>query len=316
VGPGDEVLVSTLTFVATANAVLYTGATPVFVDSEPVSWCMDPDLLAEELERRRRANRLPKAVVVVDLYGQCADYDRITDRCRELGVLVVEDAAEAIGAKYKGRPAGSLGDIGVFSFNGNKLITTSGGGAVLTDDEAMARRIRYLATQAREPVLHYEHVEMGFNYRLSNLLAALGRGQLEQLQQKIAERTELHQWYCELFADVPGVEVHREAPWTTANHWLTCVTVDPDVAPFSSLELIESLAAANIEARPAWKPMHLQPAFESADVVGGELAERTFEFSACLPSLRGFVERERLENALAPGCALTPHQAVLGAVAQ
>ncbi len=188
VEPGDEVLVSTFTFAASANAVVHAGGTPVFVDSDRTTWNMDPNLLADVLDERRRANRLPRAVVVTDLYGQCADYDAIVPLCRELGVAVVQDAAEAVGSTYRGRSAGTQGDIGIFSFNGNKIMTTSSGGAVLAPDPEVADRVRYLATQARQPVAHYEHTEVGFNYRLSNLLAALGRAQLERLPDMVARR--------------------------------------------------------------------------------------------------------------------------------
>ena len=228
VGPGDEVLVSTFTFVATANAVAYCGATPVFIDSEPETWNMSADLLAEELEVRRSAGRpMPAAAIVVDLYGQCADYDRILPILAEHGIPLVEDAAEAIGASLGNRPAGSFGAAAVLSFNGNKLITSSGGGMLVTDDEHMARRARYLATQAREPFDHYEHTEVGYNYRLSNLLAAFGRGQLFGLDDRIARRAEIRDRYAEFFADVPGVALNSIATGRSVNHWLTCAIVDP-----------------------------------------------------------------------------------------
>ncbi|MDQ3468332.1 MAG: aminotransferase class I/II-fold pyridoxal phosphate-dependent enzyme [Actinomycetota bacterium] len=284
VGPGDDVLVATFTFVATANAVCYTGARPVFVDCEPSSWCVDPDLLLTELDARRRRATLPKAIVTVDLYGQCADHDRFVDTCRELGVAVIEDAAEAIGATYHGRPAGSLGDIGVLSFNGNKLITTSGGGAVVVDGEEQARRIRYLATQARQPVEHYEHTELGFNYRLSNLLAALGRAQLATLDARIADRHATRAWYAQQFAGVAGVALIPDAPDQLPNHWLTCVTVDAEEAGFSAADVRATLAAAGIESRPLWKPMHLQPQFAGAAAIGGTVSADLFARGVTLPS--------------------------------
>lgn len=302
IGPGDEVLVSTLTFVASANAVVYTGATPVFVDAEADTWCLDPGLVAEELERRRRHGRLPKAVVAVDLYGQCADYDRLVPLCRELGVVLVEDAAEALGATYRGARAGSFGDVSVVSFNGNKIITTSGGGAVGCHDRATAEHIRTLATQARLPVLHYEHTELGFNYRLSNLLAAVGRGQLEQLEWKVARRRAIKAWYRELFGGVPGVLFMPDAVAGEPTNWLTCITVDPEVAPFTAAELGKALEAADIESRPVWKPMHLQPLYAGARVLGGAVAERLFATGWCLPSGSGMTaaEQERIAAAVTP----------------
>ena len=203
VQPGDEVLVSTFTFAASANAVVHAGATPVFVDSDASTWNLSPELLADALADARRRNHLPRAVVAVDLYGQCADYDAIVGLCHELGVAVVEDAAEAIGSTWNGRPAGALGDIGVFSFNGNKILTTSGGGMVVTPDVAVADRIRHLATQARLPAVHYEHAEVGFNYRLSNLLAALGRAQLARLPEMIGRRLAINERYVARFAELP-----------------------------------------------------------------------------------------------------------------
>lgn len=302
VGRGHEVLVSTLTFVATANAVLYTGATPVFVDSEDTSWCMDPHLLAEELEHRARTGTLPAAVVAVDLYGQCAEWERIEHLCAQHGVLLVEDAAEALGATLHGRPAGGFGTCGVLSFNGNKLITTSGGGALGCRSEALARRVRHLATQAREPVAHYEHVEMGFNYRLSNLLAALGRAQLEQVPQKIARRRATRAWYQELFAHVPGVRFLADRPGTVSNAWLTVLTVDEQQAGFPAADIGRVLDAANIESRPVWKPMHLQPQFAFASTVGGAVAERLFATGWCLPSGSSLTpaQKDRITAALEP----------------
>ncbi|MDQ3351154.1 MAG: DegT/DnrJ/EryC1/StrS family aminotransferase [Actinomycetota bacterium] len=284
VGAGDHVFVSTFTFVASANAVLYVGATPVFVDSDEASWCIDPDLLVDELERRQRTGTLPRAVVVTDLYGQCAEYGRFAPRCRELGVEVVEDAAEALGARSGGRPAGSLGDIAALSFNGNKLITTSGGGAVVGDDEERLSRIRYLATQARQPVAHYEHTEMGFNYRLSNVLAALGSAQLATLADRIADRTATRVWYAERFAGVDGVDFMPEPAASSPNHWLTCITVDGSRAGFSATDLMAALGAAGIESRPLWKPMHLQPQFSGSAVIGGGVADRLFSMGVALPS--------------------------------
>lgn len=284
VGPGDEVLVPDLTFVASAAAVTYVGAVPVFVDVDESTWTLDPSLLGEELERRARSGRLPAAVITVDLYGQCADYGPITAQCEAYGVPLVADAAEALGATYGGRPAGSFGSSAVFSFNGNKVITTSGGGALLSDDEAMVAKARNLASQARQPVAHYEHTELGYNYRLSNLLAALGRAQLKGLGQKVAKRREVNRQYRAALAGRPGVSFLEEAPYGTSSCWLTCALVDPALAGTDRDELAQLLRADDIEARPVWKPMHLQPVFAGASVVGGAVSERLFARGLCLPS--------------------------------
>jgi dTDP-4-amino-4,6-dideoxygalactose transaminase len=284
VGPGDEVLTTTLTFAATANAITYVGATPVFIDADPATWQLDPDLLAEALAARARAGRLPAAVVTVDLYGQCADYDRILPVCAGYGVPVIEDAAEALGATYRGRPAGSLGAMAVLSFNGNKIITTSGGGMLLSDSAEAVDRARHLATQAREPAPHYEHIEVGFNYRMSNLLAALGRGQLEGLAEKVAARRATNAAYRAAFADLPGIAFMPEADYGRPTCWLTCVTIDPAAFGASTDQVREHLAGLDIEARPVWKPMHQQPVFADAEVVGGSAAADLFTHGLCLPS--------------------------------
>jgi dTDP-4-amino-4,6-dideoxygalactose transaminase len=238
-------------------------------------------------------------VVVVDLYGQCADYDEIMPLCRELAVPVVEDAAEALGATYRQRRAGSLGDVGVLSFNGNKIVTTSGGGALVCDDEALAMRIRHLSTQARAPAPHYEHVELGFNYRLSNILAALGRAQLEQLAAKVETRRATNRRYRDLLAKVPGVEFMPDAPYGRPTNWLTCITLDPAQAPFTRDELIRHLADYNIESRPTWMPMHLQPQYRDAHCIGGSVAETIFHTGVCLPMVPARAEdRARIERAL------------------
>jgi dTDP-4-amino-4,6-dideoxygalactose transaminase len=284
VGRGDEVLIPDLTFVAPASAATYLGAVPVFIDVDPATWTLDPDLLVAELGSRSRSGRLPGAVVVVDLYGQCADYARISVACRAFDVPLIEDAAEALGSTYGGQPAGSFGISAAFSFNGNKIITTSGGGALLCDDEDMAKTARYLASQARQPVVHYEHTELGYNYRLSNLLAALGRAQLRTLGAKLARRREVNQAYRRALAGRPGIEFLEEAAYGQSNCWLTCILVHPEVAGTDRSELAAKLAAHDIEARPVWKPMHLQPVFAGARVVGGAVSARLFERGLCLPS--------------------------------
>jgi dTDP-4-amino-4,6-dideoxygalactose transaminase len=284
VGPGDDVLVPTLTFVATANAVMYVGARPVFLDSETATWNLDPALLAEELAERARNGRLPAAVVGVDLYGQCADWDPILESCASHGVPVIEDAAEALGATYRGRAAGGFGALGVFSFNGNKIMTTSGGGMLVADDPVLIARARHLATQAREPAPHYEHREMGFNHRMSNLLAAVGRGQLQGLPGKIARRRAIKQRYRDALDERRGIGFMPDAPEGVPTNWLTVITLDETRFGASPTVVREHLDSLDIEARPAWKPMHLQPLFAGAPVRGGAVAEAIFRTGLCLPS--------------------------------
>jgi len=292
VGPGDDVIVPTLTFVASANAVTYTGARPVFVDADPTTWQIDPDLVAEELAARARTGRLPAAVIAVDLYGQCADYDRLAVICSQYDIPLVEDAAEALGATYRGRAAGSFGAAGLFSFNGNKIITTSGGGMLVTNDAEMARRVRHLSTQSREPVVHYEHAEIGFNYRMSNLLAALGSAQLAGLPSRIERRRQINGRYRAALADLEGIALMPIADYGEPNHWLSCVTVDPDAATATRDEVLKHMEDAGIEARPVWKPMHLQPVYSDAQIVRGGVARQLFTTGLCLPSGSALSDRE------------------------
>ncbi len=285
VGAGDRVLCPTMTFVASANAITYLGAQPVFVDATADSWNLDPALVDAELAAGAAAGRPYAAVLAVDLYGRCCDYAALEAICADHGVVLVEDAAEALGATYRGRGAGSFGDVGVLSFNGNKIITTSGGGMLLTDVADVAARVRHLATQAREPAPHYEHAEVGFNYRLSNLLAALGRGQLAHLDAKVARRRAIRDGYQRQLGGLPGVRLapgddHDHAP----NAWLTCLTIDPDEAGVTREDVRVHLRSLGIEARPVWKPMHLQPVFAAAPTVGGEVAADLFARGLCLPS--------------------------------
>jgi dTDP-4-amino-4,6-dideoxygalactose transaminase len=284
VGPGDEVVVPTLTFVATANAVRYVGACPIFVDSEPETWNLDPRRLEQLLVERERAGRLPAAVLGVDLYGQCADWSAIGDLCTRFGIRTIEDAAEALGARHRGAPAGAFGDIAVFSFNGNKIITTSGGGMLVSADPTIVERARYLSTQARVAAPHYEHTELGFNYRMSNLLAAVGRGQLRSLETKVSRRRAINARYRELLADASGIGFMPNAPHGEPTNWLTVVTVDAREFGATPTQIREHLETLDIEARPAWKPMHMQPAFSGCQVVGGAVAERIFSSGLCLPS--------------------------------
>ena len=284
VGPGDEVIVPTLTFAASAFATRYVGAEPVFVDSDDASWNLDPALLAAELDERAADDRLPAAVIGVDLYGQTADYEPIAAACERHGVPLIEDAAEALGATYHDRAAGTLGDIGIFSFNGNKIITTSGGGMFVARDPKVADRARNLAAQAREPALHYEHTQIGFNYRLSNLLAALGRAQLGGLDRKVARRREIKQQYRDAFTDLSEIGFMPDAGFGEPTNWLTVITLDPDHTSTTPAEVCAHLETLDIEARPAWKPMHLQPVFRNSPVRGGHVAERIFATGVCLPS--------------------------------
>ena len=284
VGSGDVVATSTLTFAASANSIRYTGAMPTFIDSDAATWNLDPELLSLELEACHRRGQPVKAVLAVDVLGQCADYDAIGDICRFYEIPLIEDAAEALGAEYHGAAAGTLADVGCFSFNGNKIITTSSGGMLVTAREDLARAARHLATQAREPAAHYEHKQVGFNYRMSNLLAALGRSQLEQLAERVAGRRRVFQRYSEALAGVSGIAFMPEAPYGTSSRWLTCITIDPHKFGATREQVRVALEAANIESRPLWKPMHLQPVFAGCDVRGGSVAEQLFERGLCLPS--------------------------------
>lgn len=281
---GDEVICPTLTFVASANAVRYLHAEPAFIDSERSSWNLDPNLLREELMECAARGRLPKAVIVVDLYGQSADHDSILEICGEFGVPVIEDAAEALGATYKERPVGGFGRFGVFSFNGNKIITTSGGGMLVSGDEEAIERARHLATQAREPAPHYEHSEVGYNYRLSNILAAIGRGQLKVLGDRVEARRGNFEAYSDLLGDLSGLEFMPEAAYGSSTRWLTCVTLEPEIFGATPEQVRLALEAENIEARPLWKPMHLQPLYAGNRMRGGAVAEDLFARGLCLPS--------------------------------
>jgi dTDP-4-amino-4,6-dideoxygalactose transaminase len=284
VGPGDRVLCSTLTFVASANPILYVGAEPVFVDAEPRTWNIDVDLVEEELKAAAARGERYAALVAVDLYGRVCDYERLEPLCEEYGVTLIEDAAEALGSSRGGRMAGSFGDFGVLSFNGNKILTTSGGGMLITKDAKAAERARHLATQARDPAPHYQHSDVGFNYRLSNLLAAVGRGQLLHLEEKIARRRAIAARYREALGGLPGVAFPDVAGGDGWNGWLTSLTIDPEVAGVDREVVRQCLRAEGIEARPVWKPMHLQPLFAGEWVLGGDCAAELFAQGLCLPS--------------------------------
>ena len=284
VGPDDEVFCSDLTFAATAFAITYVGARPVFIDADCGTWNMDPGLLNEALVDRARRGRLPAAVLVVDLYGQSADWEPILVACGRYGVPVIEDAAEALGATCHGRPVGGVGRFGIFSFNGNKIITTSGGGMLVSDDGEAITRARFLASQARDPAPHYQHSTIGYNYRMSNLLAAVGRGQLRVLEERVAARRQVFSWYKELLCDLPGLEFMPEAEYGRSTRWLTCLTVEPGEFGATREDIRLALEEEDIESRPVWKPMHLQPVFEGCEVIGGGVSEGLFEQGLCLPS--------------------------------
>ena len=276
---GDRVLVSSLTFSATVNAIRYVGAEPVFVDSQAATWNMDPERLDEAISQGRYAACIP-----VDIYGQCAGYLDIERMCADSGIPLIEDAAEALGATYENRPAGSFGDIAALSFNGNKIITTSGGGALVTDNREWAEQARWLATQSRDPAPHYQHSEIGYNYRLSNLLAGLGRSQLADLGRRVDIRRGHNRAYRESLGDLPGVELMPEISNGRSTFWLTALTIDPDAAGIDRETVRLHLETLDIEARPVWKPMHLQPVFEEYQVYGGEVSARLFDRGLCLPS--------------------------------
>jgi pyridoxal phosphate-dependent aminotransferase EpsN len=286
VGSGDEVICSTLTFVASANPIRYQGAEPVFVDSEARTWNMDPELLERILRQKAVRNQLPRAVVVVHLYGQCADMDAILEVTSRYAVPVLEDAAEALGATYRGQAAGTFGEIAAFSFNGNKIITTAGGGMLAARDAMQVEKARFWATQSKDahPRGAYEHSETGYNYRMSNVLAGVGRGQLEVLDLRVAQRRAVATRYEKAFEGMPGIEAMPEAAGCFSTKWLSCFLIDERQFGCSRDELIDQLDAAGIESRPVWKPMHLQRVFTGCEAVGGGVAEDLYRRGICLPS--------------------------------
>ncbi|MDZ8110354.1 MAG: aminotransferase class I/II-fold pyridoxal phosphate-dependent enzyme [Nostoc sp. DedQUE12a] len=281
---GDEVFCSTLTFIASANPIIYLGAKPVFIDSDRTSWNMNPELLAEALDRRAKTGKLPKAVVLVHLYGQSADIDPILQACNQYDIPLIEDAAEALGATYKGRALGTFGRIGIFSFNGNKIITTSGGGMLVSEDLELVEKARFLATQARDRAPHYQHSEIGYNYRLSNVLAGIGRGQLGVLNERVAARRRNFEIYFQALKNLPGIEFMPEANYGYATRWLTCITIDSQAFCANREQLRLALLEQQIESRPVWKPLHIQPIFAECESFGGAVAEDLFTRGLCLPS--------------------------------
>ena len=294
VGPGDEVFCPTLTFVGGCNPIRYLNAEPVFLDSNYSTWNLDPNILEDALRERAQRKKLPRALVVVHLYGQCSDMDPILELCQKYGVPVLEDAAEALGSTYKDRPAGSIGDIGVFSFNGNKIITTTGGGMLVSRNAAWVEKARFWSQQARDPGLAYEHSEMGYNYRMSNVLAGIGRGQLEVLDLRIEQRRAIAFRYRDAFADLPGITLMAQAPYGLHTNWLSCFLIDEKKFGLSRDALIRALDEANVESRPVWKPMHLQPLYAGCERYGGEVAEDLFRRGICLPSSSSLTEEEQL----------------------
>ncbi len=282
--PGDEVLCSTLTFSASANTIKYVAASPVFLDCDPKTWNIDPDLLEEELAACVKNSRRPAAVMAVDLYGQCADYGKIEEICQRYAVPLIEDAAESLGATCNGKKAGGFGQMAAFSYNGNKIITTSGGGMLVSSNGELIRKARFLATQARDPAPHYQHSQIGYNYRMSNIAAAIGRGQLKVIEDRIASRRRVFEYYQQALRDVPGITFMPEAEYGKSNRWLTCIQVDPKESGVTREDIRLSLEAENIEARPLWKPMHLQPVFAGCRKRAGGVSEELFEKGLCLPS--------------------------------
>lgn len=283
-GPGDKVFCSSLTFAASAFPIVYQGAEPVFVDSDRETWNMSPAALERAFEEARKEGWAPKAVIVVDLYGQSADMDPLLEICERYRTPVLEDAAESLGARYKDRYSGTFGTLGVYSFNGNKIITTSGGGMLVSDDAALIQKARFLSTQARDPAPHYQHSEIGYNYRMSNILAGVGRGQLKVLKERVLARRAVFDAYREALSDIPEIEWMPEPQWSYSNRWLTAATISPRIG---SAELIRRLAGELIEARPVWKPMHRQPVFAGSRYFtagGPSVSDELFENGICLPS--------------------------------
>ncbi len=284
VNRGDEVICSTFTFSASANPIIYQGATPVFVDSENASWNMDVNFLEEAIKDRIKKGKRPKAVILVHLYGQSADIEPILKLCNENNIPLIEDAAESLGAYYKGKHTGTFGKFGVYSFNGNKIITTSSGGMLVSDDENLIQKAKFLSTQARDPVPHYQHSDIGYNYRLSNVLAGIGRGQLNVLEDRVLKRRANYDFYKGKLGDLLGIHFMPEAEFGRSNRWLTCLTIEPSEFGFTREEVRLALESENIEARPLWKPLHLQPVFKDYHYYGSGVSERLFNKGLCLPS--------------------------------
>ncbi len=288
VEPGDQVFCSSLTFIGSANPILYQGAEPVFIDSEPESWNMSPAALEQALSDTEHHKRLPKAVIIVNLYGQSANMEPLLGLCSQYHVPVIEDAAESLGATYQTRASGTFGRFGIYSFNGNKIITTSGGGMLISDDLDAIAKARFWSTQARDPARHYQHSELGYNYRLSNVLAAIGRGQLRVLENRVLACRRIFDRYVDALRDIDGLEFMPEVPYGRSNRWLTTLTIDPRQCGISAQQLLDTLEQENIEARPVWKPLHLQPLFRGKTYYPHQtdqnVSEDLFTRGICLPS--------------------------------
>jgi pyridoxal phosphate-dependent aminotransferase EpsN len=295
---GDTVFCSSLSFVASANPIIYQGAEPVFIDSEPDSWNMSPQALEQALKHAVRINKLPKAVVVVNLYGQSAQLDEIESICNQFDVPIIEDAAESLGSLYKGKSSGTIGKFGIYSFNGNKIITTSGGGMLVSDDTEALNKARFLATQSRDPAIHYQHSELGFNYRMSNVLAGIGRAQLTVLEDRVRARRSIFEQYFRELSHIPGIKFMTELENTRSNRWLTTLTIDEKILGISVKSLLHSMSEENIEARPVWKPLHMQPLFNGAKYYSHSknqnVSEQLFENGICLPSGSSLGEEDQM----------------------
>jgi pyridoxal phosphate-dependent aminotransferase EpsN len=285
---GDRVFCSTLTFIASASPILYQGAEPVFIDSEPDTWNMSPIALERALEDAKREGKLPKAVIVVNLYGQSAKMDEILSLCNKYNIPVIEDAAESLGSTYKGKKSGTFGKFGIYSFNGNKIITTSGGGMLVSNDVEALQKARFLATQARDPAPHYQHSQVGYNYRMSNIVAGIGRAQLEVLDERVKARRAIFDRYVQALGNIEGVHFMPELEGTMSNRWLTTLTIDQQTLGVTPMDIINALAEENIEARPVWKPLHLQPVFDGVTYYphqeGWSVSDELFANGICLPS--------------------------------
>ncbi|SFI08833.1 aminotransferase class V-fold PLP-dependent enzyme [Halpernia frigidisoli] len=291
---GDEVICQSMTFAASAFPIVYLGAKPVFVDSEEDTWNICPDRLMEAIEDRILKGKKPKAIIAVHLYGMPAKMDEILAISKKYDIPVLEDSAESFGSSYKNKKCGTFGEMALLSFNGNKIITTSGGGAIVCKTKAHKDKALFLSTQARELTTHYEHSEIGYNYRMSNITAGIGCGQMEVLEDRIFQRQENHLFYSEFFKDKPGINLHSEPNEDfKSNHWLSTITIDKEITGFSSHDLCKKFAEANIESRPLWKPMHMQPVFQDADFYGGDISENLFKNGLCLPSGSNLSDQDR-----------------------
>lgn len=297
VNPGDTVFCSSLTFSASANPICYQGATPVFIDSDEDTWTMSPAALERAFQDAEAKGKLPKAVIVVNLYGQSCDMEPIMEIAGRYNVPVVEDAAESLGATYKGKESGTLGKFGIYSFNGNKIITTSGGGMLIGDDEELIEKARFYATQSREPARYYQHKKVGYNYRMSNIVAGIGRAQIKVLKDRVARKREVFAKYKNELADLQGLSFMEDASYGTSNKWLTVIRIDPKISPVKPLEIMETLEKENIESRPVWKPMHLQPVFARCNFYakeeGQDISKMLFEQGVCMPSGTQMTEAEQ-----------------------